>query len=368
MNLIKIGKQIAALRKKQGLTGEKLAEILRVSPQAVSKWETGKCLPETATLPALAKALKCSIDELLMFADGVYFFDKIIEVEVRRQIGKANDEELTESDIIAVTELKLNNLGIDNIRDLSQFCNLTHLEIMGNCINDLSPLSYLTKLQTLFAGNCPFSAKSERINQNHYDNLECLASLVNLKNISFTACGIVDIEFMRHLVNLENAWLYSNKIEDISSLKNLTKLRKIYFFDCRLTEIEVVRHLPQLEGIAINMNQISHLSPLENCINLSYLDAHDNRISNINPLKKLTNMKYLALANNNISNLDGLKNMQRLEHLTLSFNPVARDISVVKDLRRLKHLELFEMNISDDMKKDLKIALLECEIYYENVE
>ena len=66
MDLIKIGKQLASLRKEQGLTGEKLAEILNVSPQAVSKWENGKCLPETALLPSLAKALDCTIDTLLM--------------------------------------------------------------------------------------------------------------------------------------------------------------------------------------------------------------------------------------------------------------------------------------------------------------
>ncbi|MDE6640753.1 MAG: helix-turn-helix transcriptional regulator [Acetatifactor sp.] len=61
----KIGKRIAALRKEQGYTGEALAERLQVSPQAVSKWENAKCLPETAILPALAEALDCSIDSLL---------------------------------------------------------------------------------------------------------------------------------------------------------------------------------------------------------------------------------------------------------------------------------------------------------------
>ena len=61
----KIGKRITALRKEQGYTGEALAERLQVSPQAVSKWENAKCLPETAILPALAEALDCSIDNLL---------------------------------------------------------------------------------------------------------------------------------------------------------------------------------------------------------------------------------------------------------------------------------------------------------------
>ncbi|MCI8632094.1 MAG: helix-turn-helix transcriptional regulator [Lachnospiraceae bacterium] len=61
----KIAQQIAFLRKERGYTGEALAEKLHVSPQAVSKWENAKCLPETAILPALAQALDCSIDSLL---------------------------------------------------------------------------------------------------------------------------------------------------------------------------------------------------------------------------------------------------------------------------------------------------------------
>lgn len=64
-DLKRIGKQIASLRKERGYTGEELAERLLVSPQAVSKWENAKCLPETAVLPALAEALNCSIDSLL---------------------------------------------------------------------------------------------------------------------------------------------------------------------------------------------------------------------------------------------------------------------------------------------------------------
>ena len=66
INLEKIGQQIALLRKEKGLTGEKLAELLYVSPQAVSKWENGKCLPETSLLPELSKILGCSIDSFLM--------------------------------------------------------------------------------------------------------------------------------------------------------------------------------------------------------------------------------------------------------------------------------------------------------------
>ena len=61
----KIGNFIAQARRAGGLTGEKFAERLGVSPQAVSKWENGKCLPETALLPEIAAILGVTADEIL---------------------------------------------------------------------------------------------------------------------------------------------------------------------------------------------------------------------------------------------------------------------------------------------------------------
>jgi transcriptional regulator with XRE-family HTH domain len=61
-----VGNQISLLRREKGLTGEKFAELLGITPQAVSKWENGKCLPETALLPAIAKLLDASIDSILI--------------------------------------------------------------------------------------------------------------------------------------------------------------------------------------------------------------------------------------------------------------------------------------------------------------
>jgi len=59
-----IGKRIKEARKVKGLSQEKLGERLGVSFQAVSTWETGKNLPDTEHLPALAKELDLSLDAL----------------------------------------------------------------------------------------------------------------------------------------------------------------------------------------------------------------------------------------------------------------------------------------------------------------
>ena len=60
-----VGAQIAHLRKEKGLTQNDLGDRLGVSFQAVSKWERGETLPDTAILLDLANALETSVDFIL---------------------------------------------------------------------------------------------------------------------------------------------------------------------------------------------------------------------------------------------------------------------------------------------------------------
>lgn len=59
------GATIRALREKRAYTQKQLAEKLSVSDKAVSKWETGRGLPDVTLLEPLAAALGVSIAELL---------------------------------------------------------------------------------------------------------------------------------------------------------------------------------------------------------------------------------------------------------------------------------------------------------------
>jgi len=60
-----IGKRITALRHEKELKQDKLAEMLNVSPQAVSKWENNQTCPDISLLPRLAEILGVTVDELL---------------------------------------------------------------------------------------------------------------------------------------------------------------------------------------------------------------------------------------------------------------------------------------------------------------
>ena len=98
MDQIKIGKFIASCRKEQGMTQAVLAEKLGISDRAVSKWETGKSLPDSGIMLELCELLKINVNELLsgerIMAES---YDKRAEenlLEMRRQVEEKNRQML----------------------------------------------------------------------------------------------------------------------------------------------------------------------------------------------------------------------------------------------------------------------------------
>ena len=73
MNNYITGKIIKELREKQNLTQIELANMINVSDKTVSKWETGRGIPDISLIEALSKALKVSVIELM---NGEYIINK----------------------------------------------------------------------------------------------------------------------------------------------------------------------------------------------------------------------------------------------------------------------------------------------------
>lgn len=107
-----LAKNIYFLRKQKGLTQEKLAEIVGVSYQAVSKWENEKSFPEVSILPSLASALGCSIDTLFSYQNDLLIGNlKEITVEMLASLNSLENQkrrilEIARDGIVDESELE----------------------------------------------------------------------------------------------------------------------------------------------------------------------------------------------------------------------------------------------------------------------
>lgn len=91
----KFGAFVAALRKEKGLTQKELAQMLYVSDKAVSKWETGASIPDTALLIPLAELLGVTVTELLQCQrnpEGEPLDAKEVETVIKTVVSYAGAE------------------------------------------------------------------------------------------------------------------------------------------------------------------------------------------------------------------------------------------------------------------------------------
>lgn len=100
INTSKTGKFIAELRKKKGLTQEKLGEIIGINSKSISKWERGISFPDSSYLTELSSALDISVVEILngekiiedekknknntLTVDGIKLYSKILKNKYSR--------------------------------------------------------------------------------------------------------------------------------------------------------------------------------------------------------------------------------------------------------------------------------------------
>ena len=166
MTNINIGSKIRKLRKKKGITQEGLASVLSVSPQAVSKWESGLTYPDMEMMPVIAGYFEVSMDILFdydiremkakiqkMIDDaGDYFFDdtkKYIEImKDALQEYPGNEELLTA--LLDAYEYDLRTKGeishLDEMIELSQKIITESNDFIRVCnVKDTQAAAYLKK-------------------------------------------------------------------------------------------------------------------------------------------------------------------------------------------------------------------------------
>ena len=98
MNQLKVGNFIADMRKEKGFTQEQLGEKMGVTNKTISRWETGKYMPDIDKLQDLSSVLGISVNELL-------YREKIDDVNAFVKKADANlVEALTEGNTFGLQE------------------------------------------------------------------------------------------------------------------------------------------------------------------------------------------------------------------------------------------------------------------------
>ncbi|NHN25149.1 hypothetical protein FIA58_005595 [Flavobacterium jejuense] len=236
-----------------------------------------------------------------------------------KNLRKLKVEISTSENLQIICELvQLNELSINIIKDidlslLKNLKELTHLTIGQHVSNiifikkltklkwfilhpsnleDLSPISFLDKLETLW------------IVGGKVKNIHEVGKLINLKGLVVDTLLIDNPKFIGNLINLETLWLKINGISNISFLKHLKKLKNLDIKSNPINDISIIRELDELEYLRIKRTKVSNISSLRYLNKLKNADLQENEISDITDLLKNKNIKSVNLKGNKKVEID----------------------------------------------------------------
>ncbi|MBL7146423.1 MAG: leucine-rich repeat domain-containing protein [Phycisphaerae bacterium] len=219
-------------------------------------------------------------------------------------------------------------LGISNPTP-DDMLNLTKLNV--NYVRNLSGLEHAKNVVNFTVNNW---TPEMSLNISH------ISSMISLKILCLTNCGIEDISVLSSLNKLEVLNLSSNNISgSLSFLSPLINLKSLGLSRNRITDISALSSLKNLESLMLRTNRISDIAPLASLENLTHLLLEYNDITDITPLASLENLTGLSLGYNDITDITPLASLENLTGLTLEYNDIS-DISVLSSLVKLKTLSL----------------------------
>ena len=134
MNQVEIGKFIAKCRKEKKLTQAQLAEKLNITDRAVSKWETGKSMPDSSIMLELCEILGITVNELLSGEKiDMESYEKKAD-ENLITLKKKDENNMTKNFIISILFSATLLIGI-------MVCLICDIAISGNLTWSLIPVS-----------------------------------------------------------------------------------------------------------------------------------------------------------------------------------------------------------------------------------
>lgn len=274
--------------------------------------------------------------------------------------------------MLTLEELYLEQTNINDLLDISKLCNLKHLSLIRNKIDNIDLLEKLYLLEELVLNyniirdisvfSTMKNLKKLILEGNNITNILPLDNLVNLRELSLSRnkglfnfhiisnlyrleslmlsnCNIDNIEFLNHLTNLKKLSITNNVIKSIEPLKKLTQLVTLKIGKNSITDFSPLNNLRNLRILAINQNYTNNIGFLSNLRNLRELEINENNIEDISYIELLNNLVRLSLQKNNIRDIKGLVNLKKLEYLNLRHNRIS-DIQPLSKFSNLKNINL----------------------------
>lgn len=207
--------------------------------------------------------------------------------------------------------------GITNLSGMEQLNNLEGINLQGNSITDVTPLTGLTKLKEVSLASNNLSSLAE-------PNFTGIAGLDNVSILWLENNSIADFSPLTGMANLQELIIWNNNISDLSAsnIASLTSLSRLWLQQNPINDVSALAAFPNLLNLGLSQLGLSLTSPAD-----------------IAGLSSLTHLKILWMENNGLTSTSGLQNLVNLQELYLFGNQI-RDVSNLAGITTLTTLDL----------------------------
>lgn len=235
-----------------------------------------------------------------------------------------------------------------DLTGVSHLTGLAHLSLAKSTASDLSELSGLTALETVWVDSTKTLALGPLTTLPNLDKLGLTlqvgtdaAPLAELSKLTTLDISLGAGRTAPFLIPVSVTHLYLGRARSLVTLSPAPNVRTL-LVDGSLTSLDGIDALSGLTSLTMvwgGESRIEDLSPLAALAGLTTLSLHSRALSDLSPLTGLTKLTALDLARSKISDLSSLAHLNGLTTLTLSDNNLT-SLAPLAGLDKLESLDV----------------------------
>ena len=215
---------------------------------------------------------------------------------------------------VAVDSLNLSGKSqIKHLKPLSELRDLKFLDISNTTIEDLSPISNITFLETLNLSSTPTAA------------IKFIKYSDRLRDLDISNTKIEDISELANLTNLQVFKASNTSIQSFAVLNQFKGLKTLDLNESGFNTIENIKDLTVLENLSLRKNYILNYSLLSKLSSLISLDLSETNFEDLSPVSSMTNLVYLDITACNISDLSPITSLKSLKKIAADETKISQE-------------------------------------------
>ena len=224
--------------------------------------------------------------------------------------------------------LILANCGLANIEPLRALTELRLLDLSGNSIGDISPLTEMAKLEELYMGH------------NALTTLPLLRKLTSLRILDLSYNALEYVGSVSACTGVERLNVSHNRLTSVTAVSALTKLVWLNASSNKVTEVTALTPCTELESFLMSDNKLTDVSFLSGCSKIREVNIDYNDVVSVPAFQADCPLEIFSAAHNFLEDLGGLAGLQRLSIVNADYNNI-RDISVLIDCPSLTLVNVY---------------------------